>query len=259
MARTTLTQQLAAANAELAAQKLAIDEAAAALQEMRISLQTSAETAAAAQAAAAAAEATATAQAVEHAAALAAAQAAAVTAPRNIGGAGVGNEQPAELIPKPPSHVNGVATNLRAAMGVEWQDLVDIRYAIQRNVHSAGLNWHETWHHQDKQKLALCLQVSAKDFPILNTYTNGWATAWIVKEYMKNMRRNARVKGYIPRGRKHNRGGRAYEENAVDRAAHLAALRARTVNARSGRAPLRAAGRMQTTAGPSSEGATAAA
>ncbi|KAH9914191.1 uncharacterized protein BXZ73DRAFT_81725 [Epithele typhae] len=246
MARTTLTQQLAAANAELAAQKLAIDEATAALQEMCLSLQTSAETAAAAQAA-------------EHAAALVAAQAAAVV-PGNVGGAGAtNNEQPVELIPKPPSHVNGAATNLRAAMGIEWQDLVDIRYAIQCNVHSAGLNWQETWHHQDKQRLALCIQALAKDFPILNTYTNGWATAWIVKEYMKNMHHNARVKGYIPRGRKHNRGGRANEENAVDHAAHLAALRARTVNARSGRAPLRAAGRMQTTAGPSSEGATAAA
>ncbi|KAJ6521758.1 hypothetical protein B0H19DRAFT_1371312 [Mycena capillaripes] len=108
--------------------------------------------------------------------------------------------------------------NLRVAMGLE--DDAELYEAIVRAVNSnvarANLDYTVDFRRQDAAKLAAVYKLTRKDFPYLtrSRFPLDWATAEITKQYMRNKRRYAVKRGFIPN--RETRSKRRREEDTAE-------------------------------------------
>ncbi|KAF8955642.1 hypothetical protein BDZ97DRAFT_1609445, partial [Flammula alnicola] len=101
-----------------------------------------------------------------------------------------------------PKGTAGQHWSIQEAMGLAGSERkTDVYQGIQRNlrdlVHNARIRWQSPWNEipaSDKSKL---FQVAREQHPLLKRYTNDWATAELVKQYMKNRRGSAYHNGWL--------------------------------------------------------------
>ncbi|KAJ7655447.1 hypothetical protein B0H17DRAFT_1073443 [Mycena rosella] len=99
-----------------------------------------------------------------------------------------------EKIPRPAGSA-GNTFNIQNEMGLGGSRANrDIYKALMRNVRDltlqAGINWELPWAQIPASNKASLFDVARARHPILEDYVNDWATEEIVKQYIKNKRRN---------------------------------------------------------------------
>ncbi|KIJ70561.1 hypothetical protein HYDPIDRAFT_184817 [Hydnomerulius pinastri MD-312] len=76
--------------------------------------------------------------------------------------------------------------------------------AIQRTVrdlcHAARLDWTRPYRDQPPRDLGNLFEVARKQHPHLKQFRNNWATAELVKQYLRNRRKYAKRRGHFADG-----------------------------------------------------------
>ncbi|KAJ7110209.1 hypothetical protein C8R43DRAFT_1113767 [Mycena crocata] len=106
-----------------------------------------------------------------------------------------------QMVPRPAGSA-GKDFNIQDAMGLCGNEKDHEMYkALMRNVreltHQAGVNWELPWAKTPADVKAKLFAVARERHPIFKRYVNDWATEELVKQYIKNKRRNAYKNGWL--------------------------------------------------------------
>ncbi|PIL23639.1 hypothetical protein GSI_14952 [Ganoderma sinense ZZ0214-1] len=115
---------------------------------------------------------------------------------------GPGDQLNGPQIPRP----TGPSWSIRELMQVTPSEYAEIQRTVRSLVIRASLDWTDNFRCQDPDKLATLFRAACAAHPILQCYTNNWATAAIAHQYMQNKRKHAYKQGYISKRRAHHVG-----------------------------------------------------
>ncbi|PIL25593.1 hypothetical protein GSI_11341 [Ganoderma sinense ZZ0214-1] len=117
---------------------------------------------------------------------------------------GPSNQLNGPQIPRP----SGPSWSIRESMQVTPSEYAEIQRTVRSLVIWASLDWTDDFRRQDPDKLATLFRAAHAAHPILQRYTNNWATAAIARQYMQNKHKHAYKQGYISKRRAHRVGDR---------------------------------------------------
>ncbi|KAF8834097.1 hypothetical protein BDN67DRAFT_1016865 [Paxillus ammoniavirescens] len=104
-----------------------------------------------------------------------------------------------DQVEKPAGTAGEKGFSLIAEMMLE--DEKEHYLAIQRTVrdlcHAARLDWTRLYREQPPRDLGNLFEVARKQHPHLNCFRNNWATAELVKQYLRNRRKYARRRNHF--------------------------------------------------------------
>ncbi|KAF9470410.1 hypothetical protein BDN70DRAFT_939735 [Pholiota conissans] len=105
------------------------------------------------------------------------------------------------MISRPPGTCS-TNWSLQVEMGLAGSVAKDAKYAallrgLRDLVLNAGMNWEVGWREIPAVQKSKVFQVARDRYPILKRYVNDWATAEMVKQYIKNKRAHHYHNGWL--------------------------------------------------------------